>query len=715
MARYTQDEWARAHPNLKPVGDELKGPCPACGGDDRFRVSATGHVFCRKCCPDGSDLGAVRHIEDAAGLNGTTRRREWTYKTVAGETVKAVRIDGPPEGKRFHRDPRGVKGPYLPLMMPGDGDGPVVLVEGETCAEAVHAAGLSAVCWIGGASAVGQTAWHLLAVGEGEGDSVVLWPDHDKAGRQAMREIAAILKDRFTLRAVRVPEGRPKGWDAADADPETIRRLVDEAGDDAIADLVDSVGAAGDAKTGTGSARQKKIGAVLERHGIDPERAKIATRVAAKNHAGIVGELARMLDGEYVWLTMAGWHCRHGSMWTRDREAFGVGRLGRELLECYGVIRTSVASSILLAITGLKGALGETGDGWDDDPHLVGTPSGRVIDLRTGRTVEGVHRITKAVGADPGNARKAKSWEAHLKSSLPTDVQMWLRRWLGYCITGLSREDKYLYACGTGRNGKGILINTLRRACGDYGKTLRADAMLTAGRGQHTQNIARLEKARVVVVPDMPRGKWNTARLKAFTGGDSMEANLMRENSREFIPRFKLLFAGNYKPSFPDRMQHADKARLALLEFPHTFEDDASYEDRLLTELPHIVAWLIDAAADYLAHGLPALPKRMAAAVEDYASDQDTVRHFAEEHLDFERKEAHVLATAVAMRWFQFKGARRVNPRLPRDIRDALLDTDLRDALGIQHEISYGQFNTGAYRGKAGFTGVSLSEGRDGD
>ncbi|MCY4502262.1 MAG: hypothetical protein OXE57_11950, partial [Alphaproteobacteria bacterium] len=37
---------------LQRRGGELVGPCPACGGTDRFRVTRRGGFFCRQCCPD---------------------------------------------------------------------------------------------------------------------------------------------------------------------------------------------------------------------------------------------------------------------------------------------------------------------------------------------------------------------------------------------------------------------------------------------------------------------------------------------------------------------------------------------------------------------------------------------------------------------------------------------------------------------------------------
>ena len=72
------DDWDRRRESLKleRKGRELNGPCPHCGGEDRyeggklirsdrFRVNQKG-FFCRKCCPDGTNFQAALRIAKAA-------------------------------------------------------------------------------------------------------------------------------------------------------------------------------------------------------------------------------------------------------------------------------------------------------------------------------------------------------------------------------------------------------------------------------------------------------------------------------------------------------------------------------------------------------------------------------------------------------------------------------------------------------------------------
>ena len=49
--RPTPEEWEAHVPQLRRIGSQLQGPCPACGGEDRFHVKLTEpHLFgCRQC------------------------------------------------------------------------------------------------------------------------------------------------------------------------------------------------------------------------------------------------------------------------------------------------------------------------------------------------------------------------------------------------------------------------------------------------------------------------------------------------------------------------------------------------------------------------------------------------------------------------------------------------------------------------------------------
>jgi putative DNA primase/helicase len=44
-----------------------------------------------------------------------------------------------------------------------------------------------------------------------------------------------------------------------------------------------------------------------------------------------------------------------------------------------------------------------------------------------------------------------------------TELQQFLQRYVGYCCTGLTTEHTFVFAYGTGANGKSTFINTLSK------------------------------------------------------------------------------------------------------------------------------------------------------------------------------------------------------------------------------------------------------------
>jgi hypothetical protein len=151
----------------------------------------------------------------------------WAYTDAAGRPLwLACRFNHPSGGKDvlplcWHGDrwrwkalpaPRPLYGLTRILANP---DAPVVVVEGEKAADAAQAMlgdNVAVTTWPGGCKAHSQTDWQPLA-----GRVVMLWPDADEPGRDAMESAAGVLREkRSTAAIVNLPPLLPKGWDAAD-------------------------------------------------------------------------------------------------------------------------------------------------------------------------------------------------------------------------------------------------------------------------------------------------------------------------------------------------------------------------------------------------------------------------------------------------------------------------------------------------------------------
>lgn len=89
---------------LRPVGGELHGPCPRCGGADRFVVfrSDPPRWYCRRCDVSGDAIDLVRHVRGCSwreavrylGYEAPARPRETARETLRRTFALPERPDG---------------------------------------------------------------------------------------------------------------------------------------------------------------------------------------------------------------------------------------------------------------------------------------------------------------------------------------------------------------------------------------------------------------------------------------------------------------------------------------------------------------------------------------------------------------------------------------------------------------------------------------------
>lgn len=238
---------------MKANGGSAAGPCPACGGDDRFHVRLRGApVFgCRKGCTFESILRAAGLWREPAEGDGLQTKRlveampgdvcrlgkgddpdpadylctaRYEYRdehgTVAGWVCRAAHVRGgksvkipgylAPDGKA--RMGGHVKNPAmagLPYRLPdvmaaleADSGRPLVVVEGEQCADDLAALGYAATTNAGGAA--GWVAAHTKRLPHGRlaktalqpasNRPAVLLPDADRAGMARIVDLGRSLR-----------------------------------------------------------------------------------------------------------------------------------------------------------------------------------------------------------------------------------------------------------------------------------------------------------------------------------------------------------------------------------------------------------------------------------------------------------------------------------------------------------------------------------------
>ena len=133
------------------------------------------------------------------------------------------------------------------------------------------------------------------------------------------------------------------------------------------------------------------------------------------------------------------------------------------------------------------------------------------LDLNTGKAYP--HRredyMTKitAVAADEDCA--IPLWTAFLDTVTAGDkeLQSYLQRVAGYCMTGVTTEHALFFLYGTGANGKSVFLNTLRGIWGSYAAVASMTTFIETRYEQHPTDLAMLVGVRMVITQEVERGQ----------------------------------------------------------------------------------------------------------------------------------------------------------------------------------------------------------------
>jgi putative DNA primase/helicase len=204
---------------------------------------------------------------------------------------------------------------------------------------------------------------------------------------------------------------------------------------------------------------------------------------------------------------------------------------------------------------------------------------------------------------------------------------------LGYALTGNTREHSMFFCYGTGANGKSTLINAYTAAAGDYHRSAPIETFTASTGERHPTELAGLRGSRIVTSIETEEGRrWAEAKIKALTGGDKIAARFMRQDFFEFTPQFKLIIAGNYKPSLRS-VDEAIRRRFNLVPFTVTIppqERDHTLAEELTAELPGILQWCIEGCLEWQRTGL-APPLAVTAATAAYLEAEDAMAAWIDE------------------------------------------------------------------------------------
>lgn len=229
---------------------------------------------------------------------------------------------------------------------------------------------------------------------------------------------------------------------------------------------------------------------------------------------------------------------------------------------------------------------------------------------------------------------EAPRFNLFLKRVLPDpEVRAFLQRFMGLCLTGLTREQVLVFFHGSGRNGKSTFVDLVARVIGDYAVTLDIASLSGEERrkgSEATPDLARLPGARLVRASEPELGvKLKEAMVKTLTAGEPIAVRRLHQEFIEVYPAFKLVLSGNHKPIVLGDDEGIWR-RVLLVPWEEQIpkdEVDTELPARLWEERAGVLAWLVDGALDYLNSGLRP-PGAVTAATQEYREESDPIGAF---------------------------------------------------------------------------------------
>ncbi|MGO9992854.1 MAG: phage/plasmid primase, P4 family [Steroidobacteraceae bacterium] len=385
--------------------------------------------------------------------------------------------------------------------------------------------------------------------------------------------------------------------------------------------------------------------------------------------------LATRHGNDLRYTAARGWFAWDGRRWAPDEKALQVQALAKETARSIfseiensidktamfrharrSQSKASIDAMVWLARSeqGIPAAITE----FDNDGWLLNVANGtlnlRTSELQPHRREDLISNIVE-IAFDP--QAECERWDAFLwrVTDCNDDLYAYLRRFVGYLLVGDMSDQSLHFLYGLGANGKSVFCEVLMRLLGEYAIAVSPDLIMLRRHGGIPNDVARLRGVRAALMNETSQGaRFDEAKLKDLTGGDTLTARFLHEEFFDFRPTHRIVIRGNHKPAI-NGTDEGIWRRLRLVPFTVTIpEDERDHQllSKLEAELPGILNWALLGCREWQAEGLRP-PPVIADAVRAYREESDTLGRFIAECCEV-RKLAQIKSSAFFKRYQEF-------------------------------------------------------------
>jgi len=215
----------------------------------------------------------------------------------------------------------------------------------------------------------------------------------------------------------------------------------------------------------------------------------------------------------------------------------------------------------------------------NSNPDIIAVKNGN-IDLKTGKLVYRNYNDYNTFFLDINydENMKTPNMDKFMNDIMldQTEIKDFLSQFIGYCITGHNKEQKFSVWYGDkGSNGKSVLAKLLDRTFGDYFTILDSEIFSNkkGTAGTATTHLNYIQNKRFGIMDESNKNEdFNEGLIKRMTGGTKLRIRKLHQESELIDVFLKPILLTNFAPKFSN-----DKAlfrRMLLIEFEAQFLDN---------------------------------------------------------------------------------------------------------------------------------------------
>ena len=281
----------------------------------------------------------------------------------------------------------------------------------------------------------------------------------------------------------------------------------------------------------------------------------------------------------------------------------------------------------------------------NSNPDILSLQGGKKINLRTLEVSEKTANDYCTFACNVSYVTETPNADRFFNEIMPNkEHQEFLRKVLGWMLTGDTKARKFQTWYGNGSNGKSVVLGLLKKILNDYyvtaDKAVFVKSTFQSKGSEASPHLYSLLGKRVIAYSEGETSdnfELDLSVLKNISGEDPIRCRGLFKDQIEFLSQGKLVLATNYVP--PLTTEDAIKDRTLVIFFDQRFTDkpqkneklkDVAFIEALQNEyLSEVFSWIVKGSKIYYQENRKIdMPEEFKKRAEVLISREDSIHSF---------------------------------------------------------------------------------------